>query len=142
MHSANEEQHEEATKTIAKLLPDNIDFYRTLIVAQAPVQKRSPSLPASALISHAAGGNKPIPTETKQAIYGSVSTADIAATIRAVLAEDAEGSRIVLGPEDIKFAIETEEKDRVKHIGTFDVDIRVKGAPEAVRRTITVRAQE
>lgn len=142
MHCANEKQHEEATKTIAKLLPDNIDFYRTQIVAQAPAQRRSPSLPASALISHAAGGNTPIPTETKQAIYGSVSTADIAATIRAVLAENAEGSRIVLGPEDITFAIETEEKDRVKHLGTFDVDIRVKGAAEAVRRKVTVHAQE
>lgn len=138
----NEKQHEQATKTIAKLLPDNIDFYRTPIVAQAPVQRRSPSLPASAQISHAAGGNKPKPTDTKQAIYGSVSTADIAANIRAVLAEDAEGSRIVLGPEDITFVTETEEKDRVKHLGTFEVDVRVKGAPEAVRRRITVHAQE
>jgi hypothetical protein len=90
----------------------------------------------------AAGGNQQVPAETKKAIYGSVSTADIASTIRAVLAEDAEGSRIVLGPEDITFAMETEEKDRVKHLGTFEVDIRVKGAPEAVRRKITVNAQE
>jgi hypothetical protein len=47
-----------------------------------------------------------------------------------------------LTPEDIDFISEGEERDRVKHLGTFEVDIRVKGATAAVRRTITVKAQE
>lgn len=75
-------------------------------------------------------------------IFGSVSTSDIASSIRAILAEDSEGSRLVLGPEDITFAVETEEKDRVKNLGTYEVHIRVKEGGEVVRRTVTVKAQE
>lgn len=136
-------QHEKATATIAKLLPKNIDFFRTpIVVDAAPTQKRSPSLPATSAISEAAGGNQPAVVDTKKSIYGSVSTSDIASSIRAILTEDSEGSRIVLGPEDITFAVEVEDKDRVKHLGTFEVDIRVKGSPSAVRRTIRVNSQE
>jgi ribosomal protein L9 len=75
-------------------------------------------------------------------IFGSVSTYDIATKIRTILARDTTGSRIVLGPEDITFAVESEESDRVKNLGTYEVHIKVKGADEAVRRTITVNAQE
>ncbi len=80
--------------------------------------------------------------EGKKAIFGSVSTADIAASIRGLLAEDAEGSRIVLGPEDISFAIATEESDRVKHLGQFDIDIKLKGSSKFVRRAINVVAED
>lgn len=142
MHRTNRDQHDKATATIAKLLPKNIDFHRTPIAAPAPPQRRSPSLPATSVLSEAAGGSQPKDAETKKVIYGSVSTSDIASSIKAILTEDNDGSRILLGPEDITFAVETEEKGRVKHLGTFEVDIRVKGAPNAVRRTITVKAQE
>jgi len=139
--------HEQATAAIAKLLPKNIDFYRSPIVAATavpttPAQKRSPSLPASSAVSEAAGGNKPAPMDANIGIFGSVSTYDIATKIRTILARDTTGSRIVLGPEDITFAVESEESDRVKNLGTYEVHIKVKGADEAVRRTITVNAQE
>lgn len=136
-------KHDQATEKISKLLPGNIDFFRTPINANTtPVQKRSPSLPASAQLSEAAGGNKQAPAEDSKAIYGSVSTSDIAASIRAMLTEDPDAARIVLGPEDISFAVATEESDRVKRLGTFEVDIKVKGSPKAVRRKITVNAQQ
>jgi hypothetical protein len=48
----------------------------------------------------------------------------------------------VLTPEDVIFASEVEEKDRVKHLGIFDIDIKIKGAKDAVRRTIRVNALE
>lgn len=75
------------------------------------------------------------------AIYDSVSTADIAANLKAILAEDGQGKRVVFGPEDITFLEKTEEKDRVKHAGTFEIGIKVKGAADAVRRTIRVNVQ-
>jgi len=81
------------------------------------------------------------PKPSKTAIYGSVSTADIAASLKAILAEDEDGARVVLGPEEISFVETTEESDRVKHLGIFEIDIRLKGAPDAVRRTIKVSAQ-
>ncbi|KFY59305.1 hypothetical protein V497_04373 [Pseudogymnoascus sp. VKM F-4516 (FW-969)] len=135
---------EQATATIAKLIPKNIDFYRQAIVPAAPAPIRSPSLPASSVLSEAAAGVKPppAPLDPNASIFGSVSTSDIASSIRAILAEDKEGSRLVLGPEDITFAVETEEKGRVKNLGTYEVHIKVKGGEQAVRRTVTVKAQE
>ena len=80
------------------------------------------------------------------AIYGSVSTADIAESIKAILAESEEGARVVLSAEDITIITEGgnvlgAEADRLKALGEFDVDIRVKGG-EAVRRFISVLAQK
>lgn len=59
-----------------------------------------------------------------------------------MLAKDSEGALVVLAPDDITFANEVEEKDRVKHLGTFDIAIKIKGAKHVVRRTITVKAPE
>jgi hypothetical protein len=71
-----------------------------------------------------------------------VSTGDIAANLKAVLAEDGEGARVVLSPEEISFVEETEDAHRVKHLGVFEIEIRLNGATESVRRTIMVNAQD
>jgi hypothetical protein len=128
----------EATLIVSSVLPPNLDFYRQPIEAPAP-KKISPSLQPKAAISTAALGGAPKPAKT--AIYGSVSTADIAASLKAILAEDEDGARVVLSPEEITFVEATEEGDRVKHLGIFEIDIRLKGAPDAVRRTIKISAQ-
>ena len=79
-------------------------------------------------------------------IYGSVSTADVSEAVKAILAQHEEGARVVLGSEDNTISGESEEGSgiepgRIKALGTFTVDIRVKGG-EPVRRTIIVKAQE
>lgn len=79
-------------------------------------------------------------------IYGSVSTADVSESVKAILAQHEEGARIVLGSEDITILDEGGEGSgiepgRIKALGTFTVEIRVKGG-ESVRRTIIVKAQE
>lgn len=84
-------------------------------------------------------------------IFGSVSTADIAESIKAVLAGTSEGARVVIGAEDIAI-IQHEsdesghqdkgiERDRLKVLGDYQVEIRVKGG-EPVTRTVSVKAQE
>lgn len=84
-------------------------------------------------------------------IFGSVSTADMAESIRAVLAGTTEGARVVIGAEDITI-IHGEgdelghqergiEGDRLKVLGEFQVEVRVKGGEPAVR-TVSVKAQE
>lgn len=57
------------------------------------------------------------------------------------MAEHEDGSRVVLSPEEVTFVETQEEGDRVKHLGVFEIDIWLKGAPDAVRRTIKVSAQ-
>jgi hypothetical protein len=127
---------------VAMLLPANIDFYRTPIETPSPALKRhSPSIPTSSALSAAA--LEGIETEAAQptSIYGSVTTADIASNLKAILAEDNEGARVVLSAEDILFVEEGEEYDRVKHLGVFEIDIKVKGASDVIRRTIKVNAR-
>jgi len=133
----------QATTIIENLLPTSLDFYRTPISLPTP-KRVSPSIPASSAISAAAAtaeANK-LGKPEKRGIYGSVSTSDIAANLKAILAEDEEGVRVVLSHENISFVEETDDKDRVKHLGVFDIDIRLDGAPEVVRRTIQVNAQD
>jgi hypothetical protein len=79
-------------------------------------------------------------------IYGSVSTADVAMNIRALLAADQEGSRVIISPEDIIFTISVKEDepgniDRVKHLGDFEVEIKVKGVKDPLRKTVRVLAE-
>jgi ribosomal protein L9 len=125
------------------LLPLNIDFYRPPIVSTQPTpQRHSPSIPSTSAVSVAAQEAARPKASQKTSIYGSVTTADIAENIRAVLVEDNVGARVVLTSEDITFVEEGEEKDRVKHLGVFEIDIRIKGAADNIRRTIKVNAQD
>ena len=75
----------------------------------------------------------------------------MAESIKAVLAEITEGSRIVIGAEDITIAQDEDDEsrhgdrgiegDRLKALGDFQIEVRVKGG-EAVVRTVCVKAQE
>ncbi len=130
-------------KIVSELVPQNIDFYRSPIATTSSTSLRhSPSVPAASAISAAALEAARPQRPQKTSIYGSVSTTDITDNVKAILAEDGKGSRVVLTPEDIVFVSQGEEKDRVKHLGTFEIDIKIKGETAAVRRTITVKAQE
>ena len=84
-------------------------------------------------------------------IYGSVSTADMAELIKAVLVGSTEGEQVVIGAEDISI-IQNKDKelgeqdrgiegDRLKVLGNFQVEVRVKGG-EPVMRRVSVKAQE
>lgn len=139
------------------LLPPSIDFYRTPIPLPPTMQRQSPSIPPGRVLSKAAEAvaaeraAKEAERVIKEAasrapekigIFGSVSTSDIAANLKAVLAESDSGRQIVISPENISFVEETEDKDRIKHLGSFDIRIRVDTARESIRRTINVKAQE
>lgn len=127
---------------VSTILPPTIKFYRSPIAPAQPAPRHSPSIPASSALSAAAQEVVASKTPEKIPIYGSVTTADVAENVRAVLAEDAQGARVVIAPEDITFIGEGEEKERVKHLGAFDIEIRIKGAGDAIRRTVRVEAQE
>lgn len=136
-------------KILEMLLPANLDFYRTPISTPAPptpAPRLSPSIPSTSRLSEeaetSAQQSGTDAQSQKAAIYGSVTTADIAANLRAILAEDEEGARVVLGSEEVEFVEQLEEADRVKHLGVYEIEIRLKGGQLPVRRTIKVNAQE
>ena len=75
----------------------------------------------------------------------------MAESIKALLTGTSEGSKIVIGPEDITIIQDEKEEaghqekgiegDRLKALGNFQVEVRVKGG-EAVTRTVSIKAQE
>ncbi|KAL6718962.1 Fructose-bisphosphate aldolase 1 [Lecanora helva] len=138
-------------------LPNHLIFYRTPIPEQETPRPEPPSRPRRATSAAAAdldAASDPLPKPPKPqlaTIFGSVSTADIAEAIKAVLAGTKEGKRIVVGAEDVMILQQVDDEgevqergvegDRLKALGDFKVEIRVKGA-EAVMRTVHVQAQE
>jgi ribosomal protein L9 len=145
-------QPQEATDLISELLPPNIDFYRVPIPAEPakptepePVKRLSPSISAKSAIYAAAAAaeeqSQNAAAQAKAGIYGSVSTSDIAANLKAVLEESSQGSSIVLSHENISFVDQMEDRSRVKQLGLFDIEIKLSGAANAIRRTVTVNAQ-
>lgn len=120
---SNAKQPQKATELIESILPDIIPLYRTPISSPEPKTRLE-----------------------DVAIYGSVSVVDIAEEVKSALGTTEEGARVVIEPEDIKIMddegrrAET-EGDRIKVLGDFAVEIRVKNGVE-VKRTVRILAQE
>lgn len=126
-------------------------FYRSPLSTpepSKPARTSSPRLYASSAAADLAAASEALATPAKPepiGIYGSVTTADIAASVRAALSQTEEGARVVLSSEDFTFVREpgsdsAGEADRVKTLGNFQVDVQVKGGG-TVRRVVTVEAQ-
>lgn len=145
-----------AADLLERLVPKELVFYRVPI-GNPKLEAEQPREPVGSSINAIGGGGEQIPQEqdapattTPEAtrIFGSVSVADMVDSIKAVLAEDEEGARVVLGPEDISI-MEEEEFDgdldgdeyRIKALGEYKIEIRLKGV-EPVRRVVSIRAQE
>ncbi|KAL8932591.1 MAG: hypothetical protein Q9216_006770 [Gyalolechia sp. 2 TL-2023] len=138
-----------ASELIETHVPREILFYRVPIANPKPEPEQPEPLGNSinAIGGEAPPQRAPEPTPLVTRIFGSVSTADMVDSIKAVLAEDEEGARVVLGPEDIHIVegkknegLDVEE-DRLKALGDYKIEIRLKGV-DPVRRIVSIRAQE
>ncbi|KAF2723038.1 hypothetical protein K431DRAFT_319173 [Polychaeton citri CBS 116435] len=146
-------------------VPRRVDFYRQPIMEEAKAATLAaddPSRPTQESQDKDSGiGTDPLAeregaasaseSEEKvalsrqpQAIYGSVSTHDILMAIRTALGRNDEARRVVLHEDDITFVDDEEgaTTGKVKKLGNFNIEIRVKGAEDAVRRILKVNAQE
>ena len=124
-------------------VPPTIDFYRQRIEQETQTkEKRYGASGAADILTAAAMGSKA--KAHADAIYGSVSTADLVTTIRGALAHNDEAARVILNEADVRFVSGHEEGDasRVKQLGTFKVEIQVPGAEEPLVRNIRIRAKE
>lgn len=146
-------QPKRTRELIEDLVPQKMVFYKTPILA-APEPEAPPATEPLGNSINAIGGQAPMPQPQRAPepknlitkIFGSVSTADMVDAIKAVLAEDEEAARVVLSPGDIVVDEEVDEErgveaDRLKALGEWKVEIRLKGV-EPIRRTVSVRAQE
>ncbi|MCJ1431431.1 hypothetical protein MMC27_000784 [Xylographa pallens] len=144
---------DKATQLIETYVPEHLEFYRPFIsTSETEAAESLPSRRSSSVAEDPAESPEPLPKPQSIAIYGSVSTADIVAKIKALMtlkgdsAESVEAARVVLNPEDIRIEREDglqvgEERDRIKTLGNFTIYILVKGG-EVIRRIVKVKAQE
>ncbi|EMD61144.1 hypothetical protein COCSADRAFT_29414 [Bipolaris sorokiniana ND90Pr] len=132
---------ERSMELLDTFVPPTIDFYRQPIEQDSPKRERVGASGAADILTAAAMSKA---KASANAIYGSVSTADLAATIKSALAHNDEASRVVLNESDVKFVSGHEEGDasRVKQLGTFKAEIRLPGAERALVRNIRIRAKD
>lgn len=122
-------QPADAFAVLSATVPPFVNFYR------API-----ALPDTSKLENVSGD---APSATN--IYGSVSTADIVTNFRALLANSVVAGRIILAEDDIQFEDAGDgggSTDRVKQLGTFNIQIRIKGHAEAVRRQVRVLPED
>ncbi|KAI4231110.1 MAG: hypothetical protein L6R40_007849 [Gallowayella cf. fulva] len=137
-----------AAEIIDHSIPPEIIFYRVPIAAPEP--ESAPPEPIGKSIN-AIGGEVPIrntpePRSSVTRIFGSVSSADIVESIKAMLAGSEEGARVVLAPEDVSIIEEENETvaieaDRLKALGSYKIEIRLKGV-DPIQRLVIIRPQE
>ncbi|KAF2200702.1 hypothetical protein GQ43DRAFT_395835 [Delitschia confertaspora ATCC 74209] len=125
---------ERSMELLTTFVPPTIDFLRQP-KEQDNTERMGASSAADVLSAAASRSNT--------GIYGSVSTGDVASTIRQALAHNDEAARVILLDKDIKFLEGTTEGDssRIKQLGKFKVEIKVSGATEPLVRTVRIRAK-
>jgi hypothetical protein len=134
-----QDQPDRSTELLDAFIPHTIDFYRQRIEQERNPQPRAGASSAADILTAAAMAGKS--KAHADAIYGSVSTADVVHTIRGALAHNDEASRVILHENDVQFLSGHEEDDasRVKQLGVFKIKIRLQGAGETLVRDIRIR---
>ncbi|RYP05745.1 hypothetical protein DL764_003603 [Monosporascus ibericus] len=138
---------EETQSLLTTLLPPTLTFARKPITTPAPeaapepVVPRSPSLAPTAAASQTAGVGDETPAAAT-AIFGSVSTNDILHVVKEALAVDSQGSRVALEAESVLILGLEAGEDRIKKLGTFEVEISPGKDLDPVRRTVEVIPEE
>jgi hypothetical protein len=118
------------------MIPETLVFHRKPIPAPAPPP---PAQSISPLVASANADTAQDRNNAPLAIYGSVSATDIVGHIKGLLLNDAEGSHVVLGPENIHFQGLAEETDRIKALGRWEIDVSVGGTGlEPVRKVVEI----
>lgn len=132
-------------------VPKNIDFYRQPIPEETKEAEPEPEREgafgkgaASELFAARKRREEKPKAQESQGIYGSVSTHDILTAVRAAMENNDESARVLIAESDIKFVNAGSEMEemRVKHVGSYPVEIMVKNAEAGLRRTVRVHAQE
>ncbi|KAH6854370.1 hypothetical protein B0I37DRAFT_401370 [Chaetomium sp. MPI-CAGE-AT-0009] len=127
---------EKAHTLLTTLIPDTLIFHRKPIPVPAPPP---PTQSISPLVASAQADTAQDRNDAPLAIYGSASATDIVGHIKGLLLNDAEGSHVVLGPENIRFLGLAEEADRIKALGRWEIEISVGGTGlEPVRKVVEI----
>ena len=141
---------ERSSELVEIFVPPRLEFYRQPILEdkkpETPdAEQKKPQFKGAAGDLLAARASKAEAEKEKarlQAIYGSVSTQDVLNAVRAVMANNDEAARVVLHESDIQFVglpdVEDSEAGKLKHIGEFTMEIKVKGFDKVVKKAVKI----
>ena len=151
---------ERSMELIEIFVPPVLEFHRQPIneekKLEKPTARATPSKQDRYVVASTAAADllaartmsvqeKQTPTEP-QAIYGSVSAHDVLVAMRAAIADNDEAARVILTEDDVKFVdLPTSEETgggKLKHVGDFVVEMKVRGAEKSVRRAVKISPQE
>jgi ribosomal protein L9 len=133
---ANPVQPSRAIALLDVLLPDFLEFERKPVPKPQSHSESKSKLPAS--VQAMLKASTP---EAPTAIYGSVSTNDVAQYIREAVAYNDEAAQIQINESNLKF-VDPEEGDdatRIKHLGQYRVEISFKGAETTIQKGVVVK---
>lgn len=151
---------ERSAELIDIFVPPRLEFYRQPIIEEkAPEPEPEPEVQkpgrrerqqflsgaASDLLAARTPEDRPQKPKVPeaQAIYGSVSTQDVLVAVRAALGNNDESARVVVEEDDLRFvALTGEDAGKIKHVGEYALEIKVKGMENGIKRTVRVIAQE
>lgn len=155
-HEVEKLSPERSIELLEIFVNPRLDFYRQPIIEEKELEEEAPAAPkikerqrtassaaADLLAARMQAPKEPPKPAGPQAIYGSVSTYDILVAVRVAIAENDEAARVILAEGDIRFMDEEARAEgKVKHVGDFTIEIKVKGAERGVKRTVRVVPQE
>jgi hypothetical protein len=121
-------------------IPKRIDFRRTAIAGDRPDPQRAGFSAGADLLAARTGG---VGINDKLSpIYGSVTLHDVAVEMRNAMDTNDEARRVIINQDDLTFvglpASSEADADRIKHIGDFTVELKLKNMTQPVTRTIRV----
>jgi hypothetical protein len=127
-----------------------IEFYRQPIIEELEVKSPESLVEGTGAAADLMAARRPVAKPVVRAgptpIYGSVSALDVLQAVRATMARNDEAARVVLHEEDIQFVdlpeTEHSEAGKVKHVGDFTVEIKVRGVDTVMKRTVRVIPQD
>ena len=127
-----------------------LEFYRQPIIEEKAVAKEiktaEPVIEGTGAVADLMAARRPASRSGPTPVYGSVSPLDVLQAVRATMARNDEAARVVLHEEDIAFVdlpeTEHSEAGKVKHIGDFTVEIKVRGVDAVMKRTVRIIPQE
>lgn len=141
---------ERSSELVEIFVPPRLEFYRQPIVEEkepeeTTAEKKRPQFKGAAgdlLAARASSAEAEKKKDKLQAIYGSVSIQDVLNAIRAMMANNDEAARVVLHENDIHFVglpeVEDAEAGKLKHIGEFTFEVRMKGSDKVVKKTVKI----
>ncbi|KKY17213.1 putative ribosomal protein l9 rnase h1 [Diplodia seriata] len=139
---------ERAMQLIDIFVPPRITLIKEIAKAQPgqtepkeePKEQPRPRGMSAADVLAAASAVPAKPADTRVRLHGSVSTADIVTFIKTQLMTNEEASRVVLSERDVQFLGGTEPNDdtRIKYLGDYEVEIKIKGSEGGVRRRLRI----